>query len=499
MLCAVFRADASMQIGGGHIMRCLTLANFLADHGWTCCFAVGPDTLQTMPTLSTSNHDIYQLQDCSADHAEEEAASIGAKYPDIDLLVVDHYQRDAIFETAMRPYSRKILVIDDIPKRLHDCDVLLDQTFGRQPADYEGITPPSACFLMGTDYALLRPEFKALRAKALERRQVSKEIKRLLVSLGASDPHKVTNMCLEAVKQTGMNVEIDVVVGNGDPDAMGLTVLAEQMTQTVIFHGFEADMADLMVNADLAIGAAGSTSWERCCLGLPTLMIVTADNQLTIANQLGQAGAAIVLPRAEKLTPDDIAHRLTNVNKGEALPEMSARAAETCDGLGASRAFLAILQCNLVGEVSLQATTMNDAKNHLEWQSHPDTRKYFRNNAVPSKKQHMQWMTNRLARHEHVLLNIVDATGNCGVLRLDPFPKQDGTHTDMLEISILIAPHARGRGLASRALELSNRIFSGDHIIAEIHPDNKASWLTFQRAGFRKISKDRLERVAHMA
>lgn len=330
----IFRADASLKIGGGHIMRCLTLADELACQGWHCCFAIRAESTQTVPSLAQSKHEIIEITQHDINEAYEIQSQIGA----CDWLIVDHYNLDAQFEKAARTFAQKIMVIDDLADRKHDCDLLLDQTYGRNAKDYRELVPEHAQLLMGTDYALLRPEFSALRLKALNRRKKSEAIHRIMVSFGASDPHGMTEKTLQAIKESGLDVSVDVLIGSTDPKIPELTKIIEAMPQPVTFHGFNANMAELMLNADLAIGAGGATSWERCCLGLPTLLIVTADNQEKIARELKMKGAVMFVDNASKLNISSLAKKFVEFSSDENLRHnMILSTSEICDGNGVLR------------------------------------------------------------------------------------------------------------------------------------------------------------------
>jgi len=298
---AIFRCDASHTLGSGHVMRCLTLAGALTASGWHCEFVVGPDSVATVPALKLSSFPLH--------------APMSAVGP-ADLLVVDHYQLDARFESACRAWAGRILVIDDLADRLHDCDCLLDQSFGRDAADYRGRVPASSDLLIGTRYALLRPEFAERREDALRRRE-ARTLQRIFVSFGGTDPFHLAERASEAIRASRLpDCRIDRVDGRSSAAAM----------------------ADLMEGADLALGAAGTTSWERCCLGLPALIVITANNQRLVADHLAEAGAARILGWHEEVTVDSICRAIDDIAGDlDSLTGMAARAAQLCDGMGAAR------------------------------------------------------------------------------------------------------------------------------------------------------------------
>lgn len=335
MKIAVFRADASPEIGGGHVQRCLALAGALARCGRRTAFASRPGTSATVPAVAASDHDLLFL-----DGPEDaEPAAMAARWPaGCDLLVVDHYERDAGFETACRPWATNIMTIDDLADRPHDCDILLDQNLGRKPQDYDGLVPQGCARLLGPAYALLRPQFAERRAAALARRGDSAPVRRILVGLGTTDPDNVTGIVLEGVRRSGVEADIDVVLGPNAPHLRAVRAQARKFPGRATVHAGVGDMAELMAGCDLAIGAGGSTSWERCCLGLPSLVVVTADNQRIIGRELARAGAADLLGRHEDVDAAAVASALANlVENPERRSAMAAAAAAVCDGRGASR------------------------------------------------------------------------------------------------------------------------------------------------------------------
>ena len=321
-------------------MRCLVLADRLSADGWTCVFACDGETLGVVPALARSPHRSIVLHEGArpAD-ALMELVSDGC-----DLLVVDDYGLDAGFEKALRGWARAIVVIDDLANRPHDCDLLLDMSLGRHATDYAERVPPACRLLIGPSYALLRPQFAAGRAAALIRRRQAPPVGRLLVSLGGTDPHGLTGRVLEGVVASGLALSVDVVAGLAETtDRDHLRDKAAAIPRPVRLLAGVEDMAGLMSGADLAVGAGGGSALERCCLGLPTLLIVTAENQTLQANAIAQAGGAGLLGWHERVTPAKIAtaiNRLAGDAHGRSA--MAEAAAALCDGEGAKRLVEAI-------------------------------------------------------------------------------------------------------------------------------------------------------------
>ena len=335
----VFRADASEEIGGGHVMRCLTLAATLADSGWHVGFAVNAEALSVVPSLAETVADILVLGE------HDEVSALAERWPDgVMLLVVDHYGRDVSFEQRYRPWAATLLAIDDLADRRHGVDFLLDQTHGRNESDYRTLAGPNCRLLLGARFALLRPQFQACRSRALELRHSTESVRRLLVSFGATDSAGVTMLATQAAACACPSLSVDVVVGAYSRDWDELRHLAASKSPAITVHRAVGDMASLMLQADFAVGACGATSWERCCLGLPTLVIVTADNQRHIARNLSAAGAVEVLGDAGEVSVDHLADRIAALRDDRSRRRaMSRAAASICDGQGVTRVAEALM------------------------------------------------------------------------------------------------------------------------------------------------------------
>lgn len=339
---ALFRADASPAMGGGHIMRCLVLADTLEARGWRCEFVTSTQSLDTVPHLARSGHKVAVLEpDCLSDPA---AVTAGRK-EGANLLVIDHYGLDAAFEAPLRSAVGMLLVIDDLANRHHDCDILVDQTFGRHADVYDGLVPMGCDLLTGSQHALLRAEFASQRAAALARRAGPAPVRRILVSLGITDPDNDTCIALDAIESAELNAAVDVVMGPGAPHLAAVQTRARAMAAEVTVHCDPKDIACLAVRADVAIGAGGSASWERCCLGLPTIVFSFGSVQAQVVDVLDRAGAITLVrpgpaPAAERLAA--VLRTLAADAPGRLA--MSQAAAAVCDGLGAGRVADAVEQ-----------------------------------------------------------------------------------------------------------------------------------------------------------
>ena len=337
-LLAIFRADAGFEIGGGHVFRCLTLADVLAANGWTCVFVSTNLTSVAVPSLRQSQHKVIEIDQHDAASPDPVEKSGPAA-----LLIVDHYGLNHEFETACRPFVDRIMVIDDVPNRSHDCDLILDQTLGRTPADYLGLVAPDATHLLGPDFALIRPTFASLRKKTLKRHR--DRIERVFVSFGAVDPLDLCSTAAMAAIEASVEC-VDIAVSSSCQHLDSLFRF-DKVVKGITVH-VDADIAELMSKADLAIGAMGSMSWERCCLGLPSIGMVIADNQREIANALSAVKAAAIIQSganaSKSAVSEEIGLAIAAINETAGkLHLMSKAAASICDGQGAMRAARGLL------------------------------------------------------------------------------------------------------------------------------------------------------------
>ena len=350
----VFRADASVQIGTGHVMRCLTLADELARQGHACQFVCREHKghlgeLITSKgyglTLLPSRSDNEQVTQGSTDNY---ALWLGASWQEDahqtlnaltqwkpDWLVVDHYALDARWECLVASEVGEIMVIDDLANRPHECALLLDQNLGRASSDYDGLMPEDCQLLIGPGYALLRPEFAKLREQSLKRRQ-RPELRRILISLGGVDRTNVTGQVLDALAESALphDTQLDIVMGATAPylDDVRLQAAGLPFNATVSVN--VKDMAERMCLADLSIGAAGGTSWERCCLGLPAVLVILAENQVSGAKALEATGAAVTIGDPAQVGAM-LSSVLTDLTDAGQLRRMSEAAAAITDGNGA--------------------------------------------------------------------------------------------------------------------------------------------------------------------
>ena len=321
-------------------MRCLTLAGELRKRGAETVFVSREATEATAPALTRSGIPVLGMR--GADEASALAA-LQIHWPQgCDLLVVDSYGIDASAECGFRAAARHIAVIDDLANRAHDCDLLLDQTFGRSHEDYAALVPRHCQVFTGSQYALLRPEFAAARTASLIRRSATGPVRRIMISLGLADPGGIAEQVTRAVLDATQGLAVDVVLGTRGPSFAPLKTLASAYPELTV-HIDPQDLCGLMVQADIAVGAAGSTMWERCCLGLPAIALILADNQRHAAQSLEAAGCCIALDARSGLPRSALRGALIELTRGPALRKsLSARSSSVTDGQGALRIAAAV-------------------------------------------------------------------------------------------------------------------------------------------------------------
>lgn len=320
----VIRTDASIEIGSGHAMRCLTLATQLKRHGAEVTFfcrdikgnsiAYLRDqgmSVKALPSIAGNEAGVQWTQENWVLDAEQTIALIKDSDHEVNLLIVDHYGLDRRWESKLRQFTEYIMAIDDLADRRHDCDLLLDQNYYlHMERRYTGLVPEDCIQMLGPDYVLLRDEF--LHA-ASELRERTGKIRNILIFFGGSDPSGETIKAIDAIKELNRpEIEVRVVVGASNPKRDEIEKLCGEMPN-VHFYCQVSNMAELMWQADLAIGAGGATTWERCFLGLPTMTVVIAHNQLEATMLLHNKEVILYIGESKNICSETIKRNLVNL------------------------------------------------------------------------------------------------------------------------------------------------------------------------------------------
>jgi len=487
-----FRVDASIPIGTGHFMRCLTLADALRVQGAEVRFVC----LHTLPyvqeLLARRGHALVMLDCLPGDlgpsplaHAhwlgtsqtEDAQATRNALSDRVwDWLVVDHYALDRLWESAMRQTAVKILAIDDIADRLHDCDALLDQNFYLDAAmRYAGKVPDGCQLMLGPRHALLRDEFRSMRTRVEAR---SGLVRRVLLFFGGVDAANWTGRAMDALRAVEpKDLQVDVVIGRDHPCRSWIE--SECTRRGFVCHVQTDTMAQLMADADLAIGAGGSATWERCCLGLPSLVLGVAENQSRMVEDLVQAGYVLGIASAMELVQEDLVALVRcALLGGPALRGLSVRGSELVDGAGVSR----VVRHLLAPLFEFRAATLDDTPWLYSWRNHPAIRATAHDMAPMDPVAHAAWVGRTLRDpHRRLLIAQVDSVP-AGVVRFDL------RGSDAL-ISVYLSPARLHKGLGIFLLREAANWLRGaglpvGRIVAEVRALNMASLQSFRRAGY---------------
>ncbi len=315
-------------------MRCLTLARALTDLGANCQFMAPPSVGQIMDRFGQA--DMGQIA-CDP----EKVIAVSQKQS-ADIVVIDHYGLGRAVEATVSR-GRRLVVLDDLPGRVHACDLLLDPSIGRKAQDYQSHVPEHCQVLAGPNYALVRPDFSDLRIDSLTHRASRSGHGPILVSLGLTDLFGLTAKVVEALLELGLPNPIWAVVGASAPSLDQLQALAGQNPQISVLIE-SRDMAALMSQADLSIGAGGSSTWERACLGLPSLALILADNQADQTRRMAELGACLALDVRDDGWPEALQAAIRGSQDDFSQWHQRGLISSTvCDGLGAARVAEAVL------------------------------------------------------------------------------------------------------------------------------------------------------------
>jgi len=499
MMRVLVRVDASSLLGAGHVMRCLALAGELKRRGHPVVFVMRPLAGHLMTETRAAGFEVLALPGLqlsgsgsqidwiemarSLDVQRLDASETLALLPHRfwDWMLVDHYALGLEWQRAMVGVAQKLLAVEDQADRPLRCDILLNQNAGATVTRYADLIPSGCLSLMGPHYALLRPEFSETVNAAPRRGQVS-AAPRVLVSLGGADPHGLALQVLQALADCGLRGrDVTLVAGVQNPHAQAL----QQRCQALgyIFCKSTQAMAQLMAQADWAVGAGGVSLLERCAMGLPSITLPIASNQQPGVAAAQARGAVLAI---DPLAPGFAIHLREAIQDFLATPErlqaMTQAALGVCDGKGAAR----VADALQVGALALRAATLDDAAALHAWRNAPETRVHSGDGLAITLEQHQQWMQGVMASPAQRLWIAFAASGPIGVLRFDSSPYGTGTTA---EISVYRVPGQPGRGwgraLIARGVQEAQHAWpSLMRVDARISSDNLASLGAFTACGF---------------
>lgn len=474
----LIRADASVDIGTGHVMRCLALAQAWQDRGGAVVFSsarmpknLEKSLLRRRLHVSRQPFPIGTPEDASA--VVNRARSMG-----VDWVMVDGYQFGAEFEESLKEAGLRVLFVDDLGcVRRYSADIVLNQNSYADAAMYRS-RAASTRLLLGPRYALLRREFLVARCA---RPPLASRAQRLLVTIGGSDPEKITGLVLDSLKLLrDDSLEVRVVVGPANVN--GADLLRRQVNYALeVVDG--ADMPQFMNWADAAISAAGITTWELLYMGIPSLLIIAAENQRGNAEALDASGAAINLGWYGQLRPADVAERISAMLADTQLrSRLREKGVTLVDGNGTQR----LLRCMHGQRLNIRRTTVKDAQLLWKWANDAETRAASFTTARIPWETHLAWFSERLVDPETFLYIAVDDGEPIGQLRF----KLEG---DIAIVSVSVAGEHRGKGYGKELLCLgTDKVFEDSRaktVNAYVKSSNAASQRAFLRAGFKVAGK----------
>lgn len=509
----VIRADASVHIGSGHVMRCLVLAQGLTQLGHQVSFVCRSQTSDLVTFIEKKGFSVTKLAQAktalipatNADYVawlqvpwQQDVQDFLSQVETADLVIVDHYALNSDWQQHIQQaLDCKIMAIDDLV-RPHHADLILDQTLLRRSDEYQSAHHPShntRRILTGCDFALLNPQFSYYREQILVNAVLASRPK-LLLSMGGIDQPNATLLVLTALAELPKLSRplVTILLGPRAPHYQQVKTFCLQHSEWVNHLDFVDNMAALMLQHQVAIGAPGSTSWERACLGIPSIIVPLAENQQTISNNL------VAVDAAYKVDLDDIADQLIPTYRRLLLnwSKLRKNNLKLCDGLGLDRVLHEIASLDKTARLQLRRPTLAniklaEIKQVYDWQCLPATRKYALNNQVPIWSEHQTWMTKKLSQYQDFFyfITIQDISDDqkhhhidVGVVRLDRVA------TAEYLLSIFIDPDYYGQGLAKRALAYLDELHPDVTIHAKVLMANTASQRLFTQSRFQRMTAE---------
>ncbi len=501
-----FRVDSSQQMGSGHLMRCLTLANELKRRGAEILFISREHPGHLITRLKEASYSICHLpappepEVCAPDDyaawlgvtieqdaAETLAALNGQTY---DWLVVDHYGLDIHWEQRVRAAVGQILVIDDLANRRHDCDVLLDQNYygATTEARYKRWMPTDCKGLFGPRYALLQPEYTTLSHLFLPR---DGHIYRVFVFFGASDLDNQTGKLLEVLSHPDLDhLVVDVVMGANHPNPEGIVAMVDKRPRTTL-HQHLPSIAALMVRADLFIGAGGATTWERMALGLPSLVISVAENQQEFSRVLALEGFQFTLPSGSTASSSEW-HEAINllVKKPGIVHPVAQKSKKLVDGFGTNRVASILIGLNAFS-LKLRRACQADESLLLQWVNDPDVRKQSFHQDVVREHEHAQWFSEKLKESDCIIFIAEDERAlPVGQVRFEVNRKRAEAFID-ISLDRSLRGQKLSEKLLSQALNQWMALEPDVRLFAEVRDENRASQRLFTKLQFIPIPSTR--------
>ncbi len=498
------RVDSSITIGTGHLRRCLTLANALKEQGHNVNFICRDLKGNISQLVDRQGHYLHLLpapkeEFLSQPNDIEYAKWLGVQWQQdsketskimqntgeqVDWLIVDSYALDYRWENSLGQDVKKIMVIDDLADREHDCDIFLDQNYyPNSNVHYNELIPFICRRFLGPKYAILRPEFLKERQNQRQRNGI---VQCILVFFGGVDSSNETGKALKAIELLGMpDLKIDLIIGSSNPNRSDILNQCHNMPN-VTCHEHVENMAQYMAKADLAIGAGGTTTWERCCMGLPSLILVLADNQTIIAEGIENANAGYNCGISQDITPESLTENLRGLMASKIqLFDYSKAASNLVDGKGASR----IARAMQLEKIQFRKAEQSDCELLWHWANDPKVRKASFNSIPISWEDHTQWFAIKLKGSECYIFIAENEKGTpIGQIRFE-------INNYTASIGYSVQHDYRGLGFGETILREGIQKIVGymEQPITfqgKVKPENIASQTIFKKVGFLEVNNE---------
>ncbi len=334
------RVDASSQIGFGHVARCMTLAEALSKNGQEIIFCIKENGKILLDFMTRRSFQVHLVPGGANAHEDAQSLVAAVKKHQCRAAILDGYEFDDAYLQSIRPHVSFMLSIDDLAQTSFCSDMVLNQNVHASAEHYQGKLSNDHKLLLGPRYALLRSEFGELSS----RQRDFPEVKNILVTFGGADPRNVTLKALEALKEIKGDCLVNVTLGLANPHKKEIQEYVFKSKRNIQLFENTPRMAELMLEADLAISSGGTITWELCCLGVPTLQIILAQNQINAVQELARRGITQNIGWHEQTSTQQIHQAVAGLMADrQTRKEMSARAKALVDGLGTQRVMSEIL------------------------------------------------------------------------------------------------------------------------------------------------------------
>jgi UDP-2,4-diacetamido-2,4,6-trideoxy-beta-L-altropyranose hydrolase len=489
------RVDSGEAIGSGHVMRCLTLADRIKQDtpNRKIIFLSKPHHKNIIPIIKQRGFDIITLSSPEFNGNNDEKTWLGTSpYSDFQeiiavisldkethkTLIIDHYSLDIDWEILVRPYVHKIIVIDDLANRSHDCDILLDQNFYLDKNErYKGLVPRHTQLFLGPEYALLRPEFYDYAKNY----QFKEDIKNLFVFFGGIDSAGMTLRTIEILKNYP-NIYAHIVSSEYCSDWQEISKICFKTPHFTLYSNVD-NMAKLMASCDAAIGAGGTTQWERACIGIPSMLTSIANNQTKACENLASEGYIYYSGEYHYVSQEKYSIMLQSFILNRHLRKNIFNRTRK---IKFSKSFIYCLT-KKNDALIVRSATKDDAKNLFYWRNHENNRLYANHSQEFSMENHVKWLNSVLTDSKRYLYIVSDKKNDIGIVRFDVNPNYN-------LVSIYLVPNMHGKGYGVHVLEAAEKYFlstvkNDNPFYAEILPSNQNSINLFKKLGYRLDKK----------